>query len=56
MGALGVDSCGSRGRSVADYCEHGNELSGSTEDEEFLDQLSNYYLLKNIPYNMELVI
>jgi hypothetical protein len=29
-------------------CEYGNELSVSTKDKEFLDQLSNYQFLKNI--------
>jgi hypothetical protein len=27
-------------------CEHGNELSGSINDREFLNQLSDYQLLK----------
>jgi hypothetical protein len=28
-------------------CENGNELPGSTRSGEFLDQLSNYWLLKD---------
>jgi hypothetical protein len=32
---------------VAKSCEYGNEPSGSIKDEEFLDQLSDYQLLKN---------
>jgi hypothetical protein len=32
---------------VAGFCEHGNELFGSIKDKEFLDQLSDYYILKN---------
>jgi hypothetical protein len=31
---------------VADLCEHGNEPWGSTNGGEFLDQLSDYQLLK----------
>jgi hypothetical protein len=31
---------------VAGCCEHGNELSGSIKGGEFLDQISDYYLLK----------
>jgi hypothetical protein len=32
---------------VAGCCEHGNEPPGSIKGEEFLDQLSDYKLLKN---------
>jgi hypothetical protein len=31
---------------VADFCEHGNEPSGSIKCWEFLDQLRHCYLLK----------
>jgi hypothetical protein len=31
---------------MAGYCEHGSELSESIKGEEFLDQLSDYQLLK----------
>jgi hypothetical protein len=31
---------------VAGSCEHGNELSGSIKGGEFLDALSDYYLLR----------
>jgi hypothetical protein len=30
---------------VVGFCEHGNELSGSIKDGEFLDYLSDYQLL-----------
>jgi hypothetical protein len=32
---------------VAGSCEHGNEPLGSIKDGDFLDQLSNYELLKD---------
>jgi hypothetical protein len=28
-------------------CEHGNKPSGSIKDEDFLDEMSDYHLLKN---------
>jgi hypothetical protein len=31
---------------VADCCEHGNELLGSTEGGEFLHKISDYQFLK----------
>jgi hypothetical protein len=31
---------------VAGFCEHGNELSGSIKDGEFLECVSGYWLLK----------
>jgi len=34
---------------VAVSCEHGNEPSGSIKGAKFLDQLSNYQLLKKDP-------
>jgi len=39
---------------VAGPCESGNEFSGSIKGEEFLDQLSNYLLLKKSPYTWQL--
>jgi hypothetical protein len=33
---------------VAGSCEHGNEPLGSTNDLEFLDQQTNYQLLKTL--------
>jgi hypothetical protein len=41
-----LDSYGSGYGLVVGSCEHGNELSGSKVGGEFLDQLTNYYLLK----------
>jgi hypothetical protein len=32
---------------MAGSCEHGNELSSSTKDGEFVDQPSEYWLFKN---------
>jgi hypothetical protein len=33
---------------VTGSCEHGNELSGSIKDGQFLDELSDFHLLKNV--------
>jgi hypothetical protein len=38
---------------VADSYEYGNEPLGSIQGKEFLDYLSNYYILKD--FSMELV-
>jgi hypothetical protein len=32
--------------SICEFCEYGNEPSGSTKDREFLRQLSGYQILK----------
>jgi hypothetical protein len=32
---------------VAGCCEHGDKPPGSVKDDEFLDKLNEYYLLKN---------
>jgi hypothetical protein len=36
-------------------CEHGNEPSGSIKGGEFLDYLSDYYILKMVYAPMELI-
>jgi hypothetical protein len=42
---------------IVEICyEHGNEPSGSKQDGEFLDKLSDLYLLKNPPAWSYLVI
>jgi hypothetical protein len=41
VGRCGLDTSGSGQGPVADSYEHGNEPLGSTEGEEFLDQLSD---------------
>jgi hypothetical protein len=47
VGVCGLHSSGSEEGPVAGSCEHGNETSGSINGGEFLDQLSNYKLLKD---------
>jgi len=37
---------GSRHSAVTGFSEHGNETSGSIKEGDFLDQLSDYQLLK----------
>ena len=46
MGGHGLDRAGSGQVQVTGTCECGNEPSGSTKCEEFLDQLKTGYLLK----------
>jgi hypothetical protein len=46
VGSCEVDASGSGYRPVADSCEHGNEPSGSIKGGNFLEQLSDYQLLK----------
>jgi hypothetical protein len=41
-----MDSSGSGQRPVAGSCGHSNEHSDSKNNEEFIDQLSNYQLVK----------
>jgi len=41
-----MDSSGSGEDLVVGSCQHGNEPSGCIKDGEFLDQLSDYQLLK----------
>jgi hypothetical protein len=41
---------------MADSCEHGDETSGSIKGEEFLDQPSDYYLLKDSALWSELFV
>jgi hypothetical protein len=43
---LGLDSFYSELIPVADYCEQGNETSGSIKDGEYPSQLSNYQPFK----------
>jgi hypothetical protein len=45
-GRCGVDASGSGWNPVTGCCEHGNEPSVSIKGGEFLDQLSEYFLLK----------
>jgi hypothetical protein len=42
----GLDASDAGQGPAAGFCEHGNEPSGSIKGWEFLDQLSNYKLLK----------
>jgi hypothetical protein len=42
-----MDTTGSGQGPVVDPCEHSNESSGSIKDGDFLDWLSDYYLLKD---------
>jgi hypothetical protein len=46
VGKCGLDSSGTGCGPVAGSCEHDNEPSGSIKAEEFLDYLSDYYLVK----------
>jgi hypothetical protein len=46
VGGCRLDSSGSGHVLLAITCGHGSEPSGSIKDREFLDQLSNYQLLK----------
>jgi len=39
---------------MAGSCEHGNEPSGSIEDGELLDQLSDCHLLKKLTNSVEI--
>jgi len=49
----GLDSSDLRQRQVQISCEYSNEPSGSVNGGEFLDQLSNCYLLKkdSVPWS-----
>lgn len=42
-----VDQSGPRYGASAGYCEHSNKYSGSIEDGELLDKLSDYQILKD---------
>lgn len=44
-----LSQTGSWQRPVADFCEYGNECSGTVTDEEFLHKVSNYQILKTDP-------
>jgi hypothetical protein len=46
VGRCGLDSFGSRYGLVAGSCEHGDEPSGHIKGVEFLDQLSDCWLLE----------
>jgi hypothetical protein len=47
-GHVGLDPSGSGQGPVAGYCEDGNEHSGFMKRGEFLDQTSDYQLIKDI--------
>jgi hypothetical protein len=42
----GLDSFGLRSGPVAGFCEHGNEHSRFIKDEEFIEYLSDYQVMK----------
>ena len=42
MGGCGLKPCGSGQELVAGCCNHGNEVSGSIKNTEFIEFLRNY--------------
>jgi hypothetical protein len=46
MGGCGLDASYSDQKPLADCCEHGNEALGFIKSREFIDQMSDYQLLK----------
>jgi hypothetical protein len=47
MGRCGLKSSGLRERPAVSSCEHDNKPLGSIKSGKFLNQLSDYYLLKD---------